>query len=221
MINTENIFRYRQLDERKLSSYGFSAENGVFIKKFPLAENFDMAVKVSKAGVIFNVYDNDSEEEYVLVNIEGAQGGFVAEIREKCEKILLDVAEKCFTEETFKTQQTKRLVEYIEKKYSVEPEYLWDDLPRTAVFRHDADKKWFAIIMTVARKKILKEGEGNIEVVNFKNTPDFIAENVDGERIFSAYHMNKKHWFTVCLDGRISDEMLFSLVDISFRLTIK
>ncbi|MFC0511370.1 MmcQ/YjbR family DNA-binding protein [Asaia spathodeae] len=34
-----------------------------------------------------------------------------------------------------------------------------------------------------------------------------------------AYHMNKTHWLSVLLDGRVKRETLFDLIDHSFELT--
>ena len=39
--------------------------------------------------------------------------------------------------------------------------------------------------------------------------------------IHPAYHMNKNHWITVCLDGSVEEEKIMWLVDVSFELTDK
>ncbi|MBF1202590.1 MAG: MmcQ/YjbR family DNA-binding protein, partial [Fusobacterium periodonticum] len=33
-----------------------------------------------------------------------------------------------------------------------------------------------------------------------------------------AYHMNKKHWCTICLDGTVELEKIYNLIDISYEL---
>ena len=43
----------------------------------------------------------------------------------------------------------EEIFKYIKASYNVEPEFLWDDTPDTAVFRHLNNKKWFGIIMNV------------------------------------------------------------------------
>lgn len=35
-----------------------------------------------------------------------------------------------------------------------------------------------------------------------------------------AYHMNKKHWITVILDGQVPDRMLLHLTDKSYELVV-
>ena len=39
--------------------------------------------------------------------------------------------------------------------------------------------------------------------------------------ITPGYHMNKKHWFTICLDGSIAIEEIFCRIDESFALAKK
>ena len=55
-------------------------------------------------------------------------------------------------------------------------------------------------------------------VIDLKDLPEDIEERIDGELFFKAYHMNKKHWYTICLDGRVSDEEIGELIDVSYRL---
>jgi len=39
--------------------------------------------------------------------------------------------------------------------------------------------------------------------------------------ILPGYHMNKRHWNTLILDGTLPDDLVFSLVDDSYALVIK
>ena len=39
--------------------------------------------------------------------------------------------------------------------------------------------------------------------------------------IFPAYHMNKRNWITVILDGTVPEEQVLSLLDMSFSATSK
>lgn len=54
-----------------------------------------------------------------------------------------------------------------------------------------------------------------------KNDPE---RNIELREEFSAikpgYHMNKKHWNTVEIDGTISDDMLKNLIDESYDLVV-
>jgi predicted DNA-binding protein (MmcQ/YjbR family) len=41
------------------------------------------------------------------------------------------------------------------------------------------------------------------------------------EDILPGYHMNKKHWHTVILKGRLSDEEISELIQHSYELVVK
>lgn len=38
--------------------------------------------------------------------------------------------------------------------------------------------------------------------------------------IIPGYHMNKRHWNTIVLDGSLPDELVFSLIDESYDLVV-
>ena len=48
----------------------------------------------------------------------------------------------------------KGLEQLIFDTYSVEPDYPWMDTPESAVFRHAANRKWFALVTIVPRSKL-------------------------------------------------------------------
>lgn len=220
MIDTEGIFRYKIPNREKLIAEGFTYSDGIYAKDVPIMEKqFVVRITVVDAGnVSFKVYESETHEEYALVNVAGADGGFVGDVREACEKVLTDVADKCFDTEYLKAEQTVRIMESIEKTYAVDPEFLWEAYPDCAVFRVSENRKWFAVIMTVEKSKIGLTGSGNIEIIDLKGLPEDIEKRIDGELFFKAYHMNKKHWYTICLDGRIPDEEIGELIDASYRL---
>ena len=90
----------------------------------------------------------------------------------------------------------------------------------TTVFRHENNKKWFALLMNIPAAKLGLNG-GDIDVVNLKCAPDLLDSLWQERGIFPAYHMNKAHWITVALDGSVSRETLKWLVGISYDLTKK
>ncbi len=113
----------------------------------------------------------------------------------------------------------------IQSLYGVSPEYLWSSSPDSAVFRHTENGKWFGVLMRVSAEKLprLREtGTGGTEFVNILNLkcePELAAALAAGKRgIFPAYHMNKTHWISVCLNGSVSEEELDSLIELSFEL---
>ncbi len=97
------------------------------------------------------------------------------------------------------------------------PDHPFQDDLDTAVLRHPRNRKWFALFMTISRSK-LGLGEGKIEVVNVKCSPDTLATLLGSEGFHPAYHMNKSHWMTVLLDGTVPAEMLEELLMESYSL---
>ncbi len=113
------------------------------------------------------------------------------------------------------------LDKYIKDLYGVIPEFPWLSAPSYAVYRHKSNNKWFAVIMEIPKIKIGMEEDGNINVVNFKSDPLLVGSLILDKGIHPAYHMNKNHWITVCLDGSVEEEKIKWLLDLSFELTNK
>ena len=89
--------------------------------------------------------------------------------------------------------------------------------PDIAVFK--VKGKMFA---TLAYSHIEVEGKKQKQArMNLKCNPD---QALMLREIFSAvipgYHMNKKHWNTICLDGSIPTSEIKSMIDHSFSLVI-
>ena len=113
----------------------------------------------------------------------------------------------------------EELEAYIQNHYATLPDYPWADTPRAAVFRHVANRKWFALLMEVPREKLGLPGTEKLDIVNFKCGPILISSLRGETGIFPAYHMNKASWITVALDGSVSAETIELLLDVSYELT--
>ena len=111
------------------------------------------------------------------------------------------------------------LESYILNHYSTEADYPWADTPHAAVFRHVANRKWFALFMEVPRDKLGLPGTEKLDIVNFKCDPILIASLRGETGIFPAYHMNKASWMTASLDGSVPAETIELLLDVSYELT--
>lgn len=111
------------------------------------------------------------------------------------------------------------LLAYVKEKYATLPEFLWPRQPRYAVLRHAENGKWYGVLMSVRASRLGLPGTGEVDVVNVKSSfaPDMLLSGVAGA--FPAYHMNKRHWITLALDGSFPEEELCRLVDESYLLT--
>ncbi|WP_302625524.1 MmcQ/YjbR family DNA-binding protein [uncultured Eubacterium sp.] len=108
---------------------------------------------------------------------------------------------------------------YVEDKYNTKAERLWAKSPNNEVLRHSHNRKWYAIIMNVQKKRVGLEGEEIIDVLNIKCEPEMVSSLSLQKGFCPAYHMNKEHWLTVILDGTVKDAEIFSLLDASYELT--
>ena len=108
---------------------------------------------------------------------------------------------------------------YITEKYSASAEYPWLSAPSYAVYRHDSNKKWFAVIMDIPKSKLGLSGDDLISVVNLKADPMLIGTLIENDGIYPAYHMNKNHWITVELTDKTNLEQISWLLEMSYDLT--
>lgn len=111
------------------------------------------------------------------------------------------------------------LDKHIANTYNVTAEFPWLSAPSFAVYRHESNQKWFAVIMEIPKAKLGIEEEGNINVVNLKSDPLLIGSLILDKGIYPAYHMNKNHWITVRLDGTVEEDKIEWLLGLSFELT--
>ncbi len=103
--------------------------------------------------------------------------------------------------------------------YNVRADYPFEEDLVTGVFRHTGTGKWFAIAMNISARRLARECDAQIDVVNLKCAPEVI-ESLAGIEvgIYRAYHMNKTHWLTVALSECDNDTISW-LLGISYDLT--
>src|SRR4051794_18876139 len=107
--------------------------------------------------------------------------------------------------DTRKCSMTERaeIFKFAHKTFGVDPEYPFDKFPHYAVLRHGGDDKWFGLIMDVDKQRLGLDGEGRIDVIDIKCRPEEVDRLRRTEGFLPAYHMNKEHWITVPLSGKV------------------
>ncbi len=113
----------------------------------------------------------------------------------------------------------KEVLAFIKKEYGVEAECPWARYPENEVFRHEDNKKWFALIMPVGKKHLGMGDEGYVDIINVKLDSMLIDMLRQQEGFLPAYHMNKKHWISVRLDARWESGELEMLLENSHQLS--
>ncbi len=186
-----------------------------------LDDNFTCRVHVSLHGeTALEIVDNGTGEEYTLAYVRDSVGAFVGSVRQACEEILTDVVERCFEWNIFKTAQARLVTEYAKEKYGTKTEFPFEE-DLTAVLREGKTRKWYAILMTVKSGRLGINDGGMVEIMNVKAPPERVAELLKTEGYYPAYHMNKKHWYTMRLDGILPIEEIYKRIDESYLSVVK
>ena len=119
------------------------------------------------------------------------------------------------------SSQLDELFTYAKDFYGDAPEYLWESLPEAAVLRHSDNKKWYAVVMRIPRRKLKLPGDELIDILDIKCDPQLLGSMLQKEGCHPAYHMNKSHWLTVRLDGTVTFDEIVGLLEMSYNITKK
>lgn len=112
----------------------------------------------------------------------------------------------------------QEFLEYCYNTYGTSADYPFEGDFETAVLRHGDNRKWYAIVMRVPRRKLCGDGDEAVDVVNLKVpiTEYGAYDAVWG--VYPAYHMNKRHWVSVLI-SEVSEDVICHLVGLSFDAT--
>lgn len=216
----ELLFKNRKPNVQRLVSFGFMEQDGNYTHMTDVADGqFKMTVTVAKAGnVSATLTESASGEEYVLHRVPGAKGAFIGKVREEYEGILNAIAANCFDPDVFKSDYAVKVIRHVREKYGDEPEFLWQRFSGNAIFRRKDTAKWYGALLVLSKQKLGLDSDDVIDILDLRIKPEDVAATVDGCRYFPGYHMNKKHWYTICLDGSVSLEEIYRLIDDSYAL---
>lgn len=208
---------------QKLLAFGFAEQAGEYTYIRGIADGqMTVAVTVTPDGAVASaITDNASGEEYVLHRVPSAEGAFVGRVRTEHDALLAEIASKCFGTAAFKNMQTQAVLAYVRDTYGDEPEFLWQSTPHNAIVRRKDNKKWYLAILTLSRQKLGIDSNEITEILDLRIDPEQLPATVDHKRYFPGYHMNKKHWITVLLDGSVPLDEICDKIDESYRLAKK
>lgn len=220
MREVKDFIKDKKIDLKRLEKFGFELKDNSYYYHTSLLKNqFKMSVKISLDNTIFTeIIDVETSEPYVLHLLEERRNGYIEKVYKAYSEVLDKIKKECFEDEIFKIDYTKEVVDYVKNKYGDKLEFLWEKSPKTAVVRRKSSKKWYAVILTLSKRKLNLDSDELVEVINLHNSPEEIEKLIDNKRYFPAYHMNKKHWCTICLDGTVELEKIYKLIDMSYEL---
>ena len=87
----------------------------------------------------------------------------------------------------------QEFLKYCLDTYGTSPDYPFDEDFETAVLRHTDNRKWYAIVMCVSRRKFGIDSDEVIDVVNLKLPTEMFGSFGTSDGVYPAYHMNKLH----------------------------
>ena len=213
----EQIFKNKKVNHDKLIDYGFDlTDNAYILQNDMMNGQFSLTVKISDTDIETEVLDLASNEPYTLFFVSDAVGSFVGDVRTEYQNIMLDIAENIF-----KSEYAQSVIKYVADKYGDSLEFLWEKFTDNAIWRRKDNQKWYAAILTVGKDKLGFGSNEKIEIIDLRYNADKIDELVDNKKFFRGYHMNKKHWITICLDGSVELSEIYALIDNSYLLAKK
>ena len=228
MTIEEEIFARSIPDFAKLVKFGF-VKNGSkysFSGKF-LNGDFTADVVVTSGGdVSASVFDVQAGEHYLPLRAKSRQSAFVNEVRESYRAFLREIKNACFVVQPFLTDQANRIAREAEALFGDKIDFPFSTAPTYGVFRNPENRKWYGIIMNIPKSKIEKQGcaasfaadDPIVEIINVKIDPEKSIELKKRRGFYDAYHMSKKNWITVALDGSVSDGLIVDLLKKSRAL---
>ena len=107
-------------------------------------------------------------------------------------------------------------LEFCSGTYGTLPDYPFEEDFETAVLRHPDNRKWYALVMRVSRRKFGFDSDEVIDAVNLKLPVEMFGSFGAAEGVYPAYHMNKLHWIAVLLPDA-PDDMVQFLVNVSYE----
>lgn len=219
----EEIFSKNKIIYEKLIPFGFSKINDSYvISKNILDDSFIIKVIINNDKIIARVFDTTFEDEYILYRFEN-KNDFALKVASLVTSFLKEIKDSCTTSNYFYFSQANNIASLIYQRYHDVPDFPWPDLPNSGVFRNPLNQKWYGLIMAINKQKLLPNSKDNslVEIINIKLDSQEIDNLIDNKNFFRAYHMNKKNWLSILLEGQIDDETIMSYIDKSHDFTIK
>ncbi len=218
----EEIFSEKRMAPEKVLRYGFKPFEGGYKYTVPIMKgDFLLEVILDNFGdPTTRLTDRESGGEYVLYKTD-AEGSFVGSVRAEIAGVLQSISENCFICSAFKQPQALQLIEYAAEVFGEAPDFPFKDLQNAGILRRKDNGKWYVAMMHIKKSKLGFDSDKLIEIANLHGSPENVSALLQRKQFFPAWHMNKKTWFTVILDGSVDNGELFALVEESRRLATK
>ena len=184
--------------------------------------SLECRVSISAKGVLSEkVVDLASGDDYALYRVANATGSFVGQVRETVTSLLKQIAVSCFERDVFTLPQSRDLLEDVRSRWNEGLEFLWEDSPEYAVLRRTDTGKWYAVMMRLPGRKFGLPDDAVSEFILLRIPADTRDAILADSRFLPAYHMNKRTWFAIRLDGGVDFTEILRLVECSRKQAVK
>lgn len=217
----DELFFRKRLNIEKALLFGFVRDESNYEYETDiLAGMFRLQIVISSVGSVdTKLIEKETGEEYVLYKTNSV-GSFVGEVRKSIETVLIQVVDNCYDIDIFKLPQSKEVICYVRNKYGDELEFLWEKFPDNAVWRRKDTTKWYGAILTVAKNKLGLDSSEITEIIDLRIQPEKMEELLLNDNYYPGWHMNKKNWYTIILDGSVETDEICKCIDESYRLAL-
>ena len=215
----EDIFRHKRVIYEKLEGFGFFKIHNTYQYDTDVLDGeFCLKITIGKNPVPdTKLIEKSNDEEYILYKTD-ATGEYVGSVRAAIAVVLQNIVDQCYESTIFKAEQSLKIITYVREKYGDELEYLWEKFPDNAIWRRKDNKKWYGALLTVSRRKLGIKSDEMVEIIDLRSEPENLQNLIDNEQYYPGWHMNKKHWYTIILDGSVPLEQICRKIDESHFL---
>ncbi len=206
-----------------LADFGFLRKGSGWEYATPIdGTSLECRVTVSDKGAVSEkVVDLGSGDEYTLYRVANATGKFVGQVREAVTALLKQIARSCFERDVFTLDQSSELLGAVRERWREGLEFLWEDYPECAILRRTDTGKWYAVMMRLPKRKFGLPDDAVSEFILLripKGEEDAIHAD---SRFLPAFHMNKRTWFAIQLDGGVAFTDILRLTECSRARVVK
>lgn len=216
------VFSRLRVRPDALAAFGFRKSGRKWSLNKPLVDGaFDGTVTIEgENDVSTRLVDVATGEDYTLHLMPSATGAFVGRVRSELDALLADIARECFKRDVFKSELAREIVAYAREHYDDELEFLWQQFPEDAILRRKDTEKWYLLIVRVPGGKLGLPTDGKVEAIDLRVPPESADAIAADSRLLPGYHMNKKSWFTIVLDGSVPKDEILAWLRRSYELAV-
>ncbi|MCH4157915.1 MAG: MmcQ/YjbR family DNA-binding protein [Acidaminococcaceae bacterium] len=216
-MDLSRMLAHYQPEAAALRKLGFRKKQGVYTWKQTLSGALEARFTLTAHHFAVQVFDPVEGEAYLPFEQDGATGNFVQGIREQVDQLV----QKIITQGCTCQRQREQLLAYVKKEYGTDPWYPWPEYPEHCPLKVPETGKWYGIVMEIPARLLGLPQPGEVDILNVKLPPDQVEALCDRQQFFPAYHMHKKYWLTMLLDGSVPLARVEQLVAASYALVAK